>query len=391
MEKFDFDRVWDRRGTNTYKYDKLQEKFGRADLLPMWVADMDFAVPQCITDALNERMKHPIFGYSPEPAGYRKCIVNWIKNIQGWDIKEEWLSYIPGIVKGIGLVINMLLDKDSKVIIQPPVYHPFRNVTEMSGFEVVPNPLKEKDGTYEMDFDNLESVIDDKCRLLILSNPHNPSGVMWSRETLTRLAEICYEHKIMVISDEIHCDMPLWGNHHIPFASVSDKAAAISITFGAPSKTFNIAGIVSSYAIVPNDELRERFFKKLESCELGSPHVFAPIATMAAYTCGDEWRRAMLKYVEGNVKFVEDYCAENLPALKPWRPDASFLIWLDCRGLGLDHDALIDLFVNKAKLALNDGAMFGIQGSGFMRMNIGTSRSVIKTALDLLKENISKI
>ena len=391
MAKFDFDRVWDRRGTNTYKYGKLKDNFGREDLLPMWVADMDFAVPECITDALNERMKHPIFGYSPEPEGYRECIVKWVGDMQGWKIKPEWLSYIPGIVKGIGMVINMLLEKGDKVIIQPPVYHPFRNVPTMSGFEVVDNPLIEKNGTYEMDFDNLLSVIDDKCRLIIISNPHNPAGVMWSRETLMRLAEICYERNIMVISDEIHCDMPLWGKHHIPFASVSDKAAACSITFGAPSKTFNIAGIVSSYAIVPNDELRERFFAKLEACELGSPHMFAPIATMAAYTCGNEWREAMLKYVEGNVKFVEDYCRENMPQLKPWRPDASFLIWLDCRGLGITHDELIDLFVNKARLALNDGAMFGQNGSGFMRMNIGTSRSVIKTALDRLKENIEKI
>ncbi len=391
MEKFDFDRVWDRRATNTYKYGKLKDNFGRDDLLPMWVADMDFAVPECITNALNERMKHPIFGYSPEPEGYRECIVKWIGDIQGWKIKEDWLSYIPGIVKGIGMVINMLLEKGDKVVIQPPVYHPFRNVPTMSGFEVVDNPLIEKDGTYEMDFEQLESVLDDRCRLLILSNPHNPAGVMWSRETLKRLAEICKRHNMIVISDEIHCDMPLWGNHHIPFASVSPEAAEISITFGAPSKTFNIAGIVSSYAIVPNDSLRERFFAKIESCELGSPHVFAPIATMAAYTHGNEWRKAMLEYVEGNIKFVEDYCSREMPQIRPWRPDASFLIWLDCRGLGLTHDELIDLFVNKARLAMNDGAMFGHGGSGFMRMNIGTSRSVIKTALDLLRDNIKKI
>lgn len=391
MEKFDFDRVWDRRGTNTYKYDKLQDNFGRSDLLPMWVADMDFAVPECITEALNERMKHPIFGYSPEPAGYRESIVRWIGDIQKWNIREEWLSYIPGIVKGIGMVINMLLDKGDKVVIQPPVYHPFRNVPTMSGFEVVDNPLIEKDGTYEMDFEQLENVLDDRCKLLILSNPHNPAGVMWSRDTLVRLAEICHRHGMIVISDEIHCDMPLWGRCHIPFASVSPEAEECSITFGAPSKTFNIAGIVSSYAIVPNDKLREKFFNKLEACELGSPHVFAPIATMAAYTCGNEWRKAMLKYIEGNIEFVEDYCRREMPAIHPWRPEASFLIWLDCRGLGLTHDELIDLFVNKARLAMNDGAMFGQGGSGFMRMNIGTSRTIIKKALDILRDNIKKI
>jgi cystathionine beta-lyase len=247
-----------------------------------------------------------------------------------------------------------------------------------------------EDGTYEMDFENLEAVCDERCRMLILSNPHNPAGIVWSRETLEKLAEFCHSRKIIVVSDEIHCDMALFGNRHIPFASVSEKAAQCSITFGAPSKTFNIAGIVSSYAIVPDEKLRERFFRWLEASELSAAHLFAPIATMAAFNNGEEWRQQMLRYIEGNIRFIEDFCAENLPHIKPLRPQASFLVWLDCRGLGLGHDDLIDLFVNKAGLALNDGEMFSPGGEGFMRLNVGTSRKILEQAMNRLQMTYPK-
>jgi cystathionine beta-lyase len=287
-------------------------------------------------------------------------------------------------VKGIGMAVNVFVKEDEKVIIQPPVYHPFRLTHEGNVRKVVYNPLKEVNGTYEMDFEQLAEGVDDKCRLLILSNPHNPAGVCWPKETLQRLAHFCFEHNIIVISDEIHADMALFGNKHIPFASVSDEAAQISITFGAPSKTFNIAGIVSSYAIVPNDSLRRRFYTWLEANELNDPPLFSPIATIAAYTQGEDYRLQMLRYIEDNIRFVENYCREHLPKIKPWRPQASFLVWLDCRDLRLSHDALVDLFVNRAHLALNDGAMFGIGGSGFMRLNVGAPRSVLRQALDQL-------
>ena len=220
--------------------------------------------------------------------------------------------------------------------------------------------------------------------MLILSNPHNPAGIVWSRENLEKLAGFCHSRGIIVISDEIHCDMALFGNRHIPFASVSDKAAGCSITFGAPSKTFNIAGIVSSYAIVPNPELREKFFNWLEASEMSAPHLFAPIATMAAFRHGEDWRKQMLSYVEGNIEFIEDFCAQHIPQIKPIRPQASFLVWLDCRGLGLSHEELIDLFVNKAALALNDGDMFSPGGEGFMRLNVGTSRTILEKAMQRL-------
>lgn len=391
MEKYNFDKVVDRRGTGALKLDVLQERYGRSDLLPLWVADMDFETPHFITDALKKRLEHSLFGYTVIPADFWPTVTDWIHAHHRWNVKREWMAFIPGIVKGIGMVVNVFVKEDEKVIIQPPVYHPFRLTPQGNGREVVYNPLKENaDGSYSMDFENLEKVADEKCRLLILSNPHNPGGIVWDRDTLTRLAEFCYDHHILVISDEIHCDMALYGHTHIPFASVSEKAAHCSITFGAPSKTFNIAGIVSSYAIVPDEQIRKRFFTWLTANELDDPHLFAPIATIAAFKYGEEWRKQMLAYVEGNIDFVITYLKEHIPGVKALRPQASFLVWLDCRGLHLTHDELVHLFVDKAHLALNDGAMFGPGGEGFMRMNVASARSVLHTALKQLQDALNK-
>ncbi len=386
---YDFNKIIDRSGSGDLKHEVLEERYGRGDLLPLWVADMDFETPQFITDALRRRLDHSLFGYTVEPKEYWPTVQRWIRDHHQWEVLLEWFSYIPGIVKGIGMVINVFTNPDEKVIIQPPVYHPFRLTPEGNGREVVYNPLKENaDGTYSMDFDNLAEVADEKCRLLILSNPHNPAGIVWGRETLARLADFCYDRGIIVISDEIHCDMALWGNKHVPFATVSEKAAQCSITFGAPSKTFNIAGIVSSYSIVPNPEIRKKFYSWLAANELNEAPMFSPIATIAAFEQGEQWRREMLAYVEDNIRYVEDYCREHLPMIRPLRPEASFLVWLDCRKLGLNHDRLIDLFVNKARLALNDGEMFGKGGEGFMRMNVATPRAILTQALSQLKDAV---
>ena len=386
MKQYDFDTVIDRHHTGALKLEVLQERYGRPDLLPLWVADMDFATPDFVVNAMKERMSHPIFGYTVEPSDYWPSVIDWIRSHHQWEVKREWLTFIPGIVKGIGMAINVFLRPDEKVIIQPPVYHPFRLTPEGNHREVVMNPLKENaDGTYSMDFDQLAQVADEKCRMLILSNPHNPAGMVWDVPTLQRLAHFCHEHHILVISDEIHCDMVLSGHKHHPFASVSDEAAACSITFGAPSKTFNIAGVVSSYAIVPNESIRRTFFDWLTANELNEPTLFAPIATIAAFRQGEEWRQQMLAYVEQNIDFVSDYLQQHIPAIRALRPQASFLVWLDCRALGLNHEALVDLFVNRAHLALNGGEMFGPGGQGFMRMNVGAPRSVLHQALEQLK------
>ena len=391
MPQYNFDQVIDRHHTGALKTDVLEERYGDANLLPLWVADMDFATPPFIVDALRRRLEHPIFGYTVDPADYWPSVIDWLRDHHQWDVRREWLSFIPGIVKGIGFAVNVFVRPDEKVIIQPPVYHPFRLTPEGNKREVVFNPLlRRADGSYAMDFDGLARVADEKCRMLILSNPHNPAGIVWDEETLRRLAAFCHERGIIVVSDEIHADMALFGHKHHPFASVSPEAAACSITFGAPSKTFNIAGIVSSYSVVPNEKLRRPFYEWLAANELNEPTLFAPIATVAAFREGEEWRRQMLAYVEDNVRFVEDYCREHIPAVKPLRPEASFLVWLDCRSLGLSHDALVDLFVKRAHLALNDGEMFGPGGEGFMRLNVGTPRSVLRTALHSLAAAIGK-
>lgn len=388
---YDFDKIIDRHGTGALALDVLQERYGKADLMPLWVADMNFATPQFITDAMKRRLDHSLFGYTVVPKDFWPTVTRWIEAHHQWTVREEWMRFVPGIVKGIGFVVNVFVKSDEKVIIQPPVYHPFRLTPAGNGREVVMNPLiRHDDGSYSMDFDNLAEVADDKCRLLILSNPHNPAGIVWDEETLRRLAHFCAERGIIVISDEIHCDMALFGNRHHPFASVSEEAAQCSITFGAPSKTFNIAGIVSSYCIVPNEELRNRLFSWMAANELDEPHIFAPIATMAAFNEGEEWRRQMLHYIEGNIMFVEDYLKENLPQIKPLRPQASFLVWLDCRGLRLQHDTLVHLFVDEAGLALNDGEMFGKGGEGFMRMNIASPRAVLREALGRLKDAVER-
>lgn len=390
MAKYNFDQIIDRTGTDALKLSVLKERYGSDDLIPLWVADMDFLSPPAITDAIIERAKHGLFGYTCPSQEYYNSIINWVKKYHNWDIEQNWLSFIPGIVKGIAFVIDCFTTQEDKIVIQPPVYHPFKIVPTLHRREVINNPLVLKAGQYEMDLEDLDAKIDDSAKVLILCNPHNPGGRVWTKEELIKLADICHERKVLVISDEIHSDLIHSGSKHVPFASVSEKAAQNSITFMAPSKTFNIAGIVSSFSVIPNDEIREKFHAYLRKSELEEGHIFAYVAAQAAYEkCGD-WLSQVMTYIEDNTKFVDDYLQKNIPQIKVMIPQASFLIWLDCRELNLTQKDLVSLFVNDAKLALNDGAMFGQEGEGFMRLNIGTSRSVIAKALDNLRDALRK-
>lgn len=391
MKQYDFDRVVDRQATGATKIEAMEQFFGSRELIPMWIADMDFETPPFILDALRSRLEHPVLGYTMMPDELWTSIATWVASHHGWHVEREWITTVPGVVRGIGLAINALTMPGDGIIIQPPVYHPFRWLTEGNHRRIVYNPLVQReDGLYDMDFEGLERVADDGCRMLILANPHNPGGVTWSRATLERLAEFCHSRGIVVISDEIHCDLTLWGGRHIPFASVSPEAAACSITFGAPTKTFNVAGVVSSYAITPSEELRAKFYEWMEVNELNQPHMFGPITTIAAFTHGEPWRRELLRYIEGNIDFVIDYCAQNIPSIRPIRPQASYLVWLDCRALGLEHEELVRLFIEGAGLALNDGALFGAEGRGFMRMNVACPRSVLEMALERLRGALAK-
>ena len=393
----------DRKGTYSVKVDALKKYYGKDDLLSLWVADMDFKTPECVKKAIEGVLDGGVFGYNFIPDNYFPTIALWLKQKQNWEVEQNWLAFIPGIVKGIGYAINFFTQEGDGIIVQPPVYPPFLNLPKGNNRKLLFNPLirVEEPGAkyqYRMDFENLEQIAStEECRMLILSNPHNPAGIAWDRETLIRLAEICYKHNILVVSDEIHADMPLFGTEHIPFATVSKEAAQISITFGAPSKTFNMAGIVSSFAVVPNDKIRGPFCKWMQVNELSSPTIFATLGAIAAYSKGNDWRIEMLDYIEKNVLFVEKFCKENLEGLiVPVRPCSSFLVWLDCRKLckklygGIDQPRLVELFVDKAGLALNDGAAFGMGGEGYMRLNVGCGIEVLQQAMKQLKEAIDE-
>ena len=388
MKQYNFDELIERRGTGCVKYDELKQVFGNENLIPLWVADMDFRTPDFIVEALKKRCEHEIFGYPFSTDEYYQYILEWVHYKHNWRIQREWVTYIPGIVKGIAFALQCFTQPGDKVIIQPPVYHPFRIVPERMKREVVYNPLKLVNGEYEMDFEQLEQLIDERCKVLILCNPHNPGGIVWRKETLVQLAEICAKHQILVISDEIHAEMAYPQYTHHPFATVSETAASCSLTFMAPSKTFNIAGIVTSYTIIPDERIRQQFFDFLEAGEFNMGTIFAFTATIAAYTYGAEWLQQMRMYVMENVRYVTEYVQENLPQIRVYQPQASFLVWLDCRELGLPQPELVRLFQEKAGLALNDGAMFGPGGEGHMRLNVGCPRSILVDALKALKKAI---
>ena len=392
--RYDFDKIVDRRGSGAIMTDCLKERYGREDLLPLWIADMNFETPEPVRQALEQRLAHQVYGYAIAPESYWEAIRSWERRIHGWDIAREALSFIPGIVRGIAFVLQCFTQPGDKVVVQPPVYMPFLNLPRANDRKLVYNHLliNRETGGYSMDLAGLDRVCrEEKPKVLILSNPHNPAGVVWPAEDLARLAEICHRHGVLVISDEIHADMALGSHVHHPFPTVSPVAADVSITFAAPSKTFNIPGIVSSFCVVTNPKIREKFFRYLEANELNGTMFLSTAATEAAYTRCDEWRRQMLAYVEGNVDFVCDYLEHRIPGIVAVRPEASFLVWLDCRGLGLDHDALIDLFVNKARLALNDGEAFGPGGEGHMRMNVASPRAILAEALGRLETAVGSL
>jgi len=388
-KKYNFNEIVDRIGTDATKVDALKERYGRADLIGLWVADMDFKTGDFITDAIIKRCKDSILGYTVASDNYYNSIIQWVEKQHAWKIQREWLSYVPGIVKGIAFCVQCFTKPHDTIIIQPPVYHPFRLVTSMHRRKVLNNPLIEENGKYRMDLAGLRKMIDKDCKMLILSNPHNPIGITWDRDTLEELAEICYRKYILVVSDEIHADMGIFGHRHTPFATVSPKAALNSVTFMSPSKTFNVAGLVSSYSIIPDQEIRKTFHEYLKASELENGSIFAYTATQAAYEHGSNWMNQMLKYVEGNIMFVDAYLKEHIPEIKAVIPQASFLLWLDCRDLKLKQYELVFLFVNWARLALNNGVMFGEGGEGFMRMNIATPRPILAQALNQLKEAVN--
>jgi len=386
-----FDEIIDRHNTDAIKIERCKALFGTENVLPLWVADMDFRTPDFIINAIKERCEHPIFGYSKLPKGFIPALTNWIKALHGWEVKSQWVGFLPGIVSGIAFAIETYSEIGDEVIIQPPVYYPFIHVVKNNSRELVFNQLKEVNGIFEMDFEDLMQKITTKTRMLILCNPHNPGGRAWDADTLIRLAEICAKHNIVVISDEIHSDLVLRNKKHIPFATVSDTAANISVTLMAPTKTFNMPGLVSSSYIIPNSDLRAKYVNYLERIEQTGGNTFAYIATQAAYEKGGAWRKQMLEYVEGNIDYVINFLKTNIPQIKPMIPEATYLMWLDCEGMGMETDDLQDFFVHKAGLGLNKGTIFGPGGEYHLRLNAACPRSILKQAMAQLKEAVEAL
>ena len=388
--KYDFDEIIDRRNTGAIKVERCKTLFGTEDILPLWVADMDFRTPDFILNAIRERLEHPILGYTMPPKSYYPLTVKWITEHHNWDIKRDWVGFLPGIVPGLAFAVQSLTEVGDEIIVQSPVYYPFFHVIENNHRVMVNNQLKEVDGKYVMDLEDLEQKFTSKTKLFILCNPHNPGGRVWTKEELTQFSAVCEKHNVTIISDEIHADMILPGNTpHTPLATVSEWAEQHTVTFMAPTKVFNMPGLISSTYIIANKELRERFADFLEASEMNAGNIFAYIGAVAAYEHGEEWRLQMLDYVQGNIDYIVDFLKNNVPQVKPMVPEASFLVWLDCETLGMETDELHKFFSLKAGLGLNKGTIFGAGGEYHLRLNVACSRRVLEQAMTQLQEAVS--
>lgn len=391
MSKYNFDEIIPREGTNSLKYDARKQVFNSSDILPLWVADTDFKTPDFIVNAIKKRAEHEIFGYTFKPDSYYRSIIGWMQRRHNWSIKKEWISFSPGVVAGLTCAIKAFSNPGDGVVVQPPVYSPFFSCVEGTGREIVRNPLIIKNNRYTFDFHNLKSQINKKTRLLLLCNPHNPGGMVWKNEELEELGSICNKNDILIISDEIHSDLIFKGNRHIPITMVSEETAKNSIILSAPSKTFNIAGLTTSVVIIPDKKKFEQFEKILNLAHLGMGNIFGAVALEAAYSYGDEWLNQLLDYLWNNYLYLKKFFNNNLPEVKVMNPEATYLVWLDFREYRMDGKELTKLIVDKAKVGLNNGAGFGIEGNGWMRLNIGCPRSVLAEGLNRLNNAFSGI
>jgi cystathionine beta-lyase len=388
---WNFDEEVLREGTDCIKYDLRKEIFGNDKIIPMWVADMDFKTPDFIINSLKKRLEHEILGYSFRPAEYNTSITDWLSRRHNWQIDTEWLCFCPGIVPALNLCTLAFTRPGDSVIVQPPVYFPFFTAIESHGRNLVYNQLDEMDGRWEMNFDSLTDSITDRTKMIIISNPHNPVGRVWSTEELNHLANICLNNNILLVSDEIHGDLTLPGYYHTPVARISPKIAEITVTCIAPSKTFNLAGLSTSSVIISNPVLRKYFNSKVERLHIGNGNIFGTIASIAAYSEGHKWLDTLMEYINVNVDFVMDYCHKLIPEIVPVQPEATYMIWLDCRKLGMKAKELQQFFVNDAGVGMNEGSTFGPGGEGFMRMNLGTTHQTVRTAMEKIEKAVASL
>lgn len=388
--KYNFDEIIDRGGNRSAKYDERAKKFGTADVIPLWVADMDFRTAQPIIDACVSKAEEGIWGYTSRPDSYFQAVQQWEQRRKGWTPDISLMSWSLGVVPSLSSIVRLFSGDGDKILIQTPVYSEFYDVAEAWGREVVENPLVETDGKWSVDFDDFAEKVK-QCRIFLLCNPQNPVGRVWEPEELRKMAELCVENGTLLVSDEIHSDLIFHGKRHTPTASLSPEIAANTITCVSATKTFNLAGLQASTTIFPNRDMKRAFEEFWGRMDIRRNNAFSCVAMEAAYREGEEWLDQLLPYISGNFDYICDFCAKNIPQIKPNRPDATYLMWLDCRALGMTNEELRDFFIHKAKLGLNEGYTFGHSLAGFMRLNAACPRSTLEKAMRQLKAAVDSL
>ena len=388
--KYNFDEIIDRGGNRSAKYDERAKKFGTADVIPLWVADMDFRTAQPIIDACVAKAQEGIWGYTTRPDSYFEAVQQWEMRRKGWTPDISLMSWSLGVVPSLSAIVKLFSHDGDKILIQTPVYSEFYDVAETWGREVVENPLVEEDGKWNIDFDDFAEKVK-QCRIFLLCNPQNPVGRVWEREELRKMAELCVESGTLLVSDEIHSDLIFHGKRHTPAASLSPEIAANTITCLSATKTFNLAGLQASTTIFPDREKKTAFDEFWGHMDIRRNNAFSSVAMEAAYREGEEWLEQLLSYISGNFDYVRDFCEKNIPQIKPNLPDATYLMWLDCRAFGMTNGELRDFFIHKAGLGLNEGHTFGRSLSGFMRLNAACPRATLEKAMHQLKVAVERL
>lgn len=389
--KYNFDKVIDRSNTYAVKYDERKKVFGTDNVIPLWIADMDFETAQPIIDAVKKRAAHGIYGYVSKPDSYFQAFCNWQKRRNSWDIQRNLVSFSPGVVPSLSVIVKEFTVENDKILIQTPVYPEFYDVIEAWDRTVLENQLIENNGVYSIDFEDFEEKLKQGPKLFIFCNPQNPVGRVWTREELTKITDLCLKYNVLIASDEIHADLMLWGNKHIPTATISKEVSDITITCTSCSKTFNLAGLQASFAVFPDKESKNKFDKFWRNLEVHRNNCFSLVALETAYNEGEEWLKQLIPYLEENIEYVQEYCSKHIPQIKPSKPESTYLMWFDCRDLGLNNEELNDFMINNARIGLNQGKNFCRSLSGFMRMNVACPRSILEKAMKQLEEAVSNL
>ena len=389
--KYNFDEIIDRKNNHSTKYNELMKKFGTDDVIPLWIADMDFKTAEPIIKAVEEKARHGIFGYVYRPDEYFQSFINWQKKQHNWNVDKELLSFSIGVVPALATLVKQFSEKGDKILIQTPVYSEFYDINHDNGRTVIENKFSEKDGEYFLDLKDLENKLKEQPKLFIFCNPQNPIGHVWTYDELKAIGDLCIKYNVPVVSDEIHADLTLWGNKHIPFASVSEEIGKNTITCTSTGKAFNLAGLQCATVVFNNLQEKQKFDKFWKDLEVHRNNPFNLVATIAAYNEGDEYLSQLKKYLEDNIMFVHNYLKDNIPKIKSNIPQATYLIWLDCRELGLNQKELEEFMLKKAKLGLNPGRAFQKDLEGFMRLNSACPRAVLKKAMEQLKNAVNEL